>query len=71
METKSRTLATSRMRLAAIATAHRLGGHEDPTTRPLLKATMKQLSRESGKLRKQAKGLTSEALAAVKATARI
>ena len=32
---------------------------------------MKRLAREYGKPRKQAKGLTSEALAAVKATARI
>ena len=51
-------MATARMRLAAIAAAHRLGGHEDPTTRPLVKATMKRLAREYGKPRKQAKGLT-------------
>ena len=51
------------MCLAAIAAAHRLGGHEDPTTRPLVKATMKRLPREYGKPRKRAKGLTSEALA--------
>ena len=71
METEGRALASVRLRLAAIAAAHRLGGHEDPTTRPLVKATMKRLAREYGKPRKQAKGLTSEALAAVKATARI
>ena len=52
-----------RLRLAAIAAAHRLGGHPDPTSRPLVKATMKRLAREYGKPRKQAKGLTSEALA--------
>ena len=63
METEGKTLATARMRLAAIAAAHRLGGHEDPTTRPLVKATMKRLAKEYGKPRKQAKGLTSEALA--------
>ena len=71
METEGRALASVRLRLAAIAAAHRLGGHEDPTTRPLVKATMKRLAREYGKPRKQAKWLTSEALAAVKATARI
>ena len=71
VETEGKTLATARMRLAAIAAAHRLGGHEDPTTRPLVKATTKRLAKEYGKPRKQAKGLTSEALAAVKATARI
>ena len=67
VETEGRALASVRLRLAAIAAAHRLGGHEDPTTRPLVKATMKRLAREYGKPRKQAKGLTSEALAAVKA----
>ena len=41
VETEGKTLATARMRLAAIAAAHRLGGHEDPTTRPLVKATVK------------------------------
>ena len=71
VETEGKTLATVRLRLAAIAAAHRLGGHPDPTSRPLVQATMKRLAREYGKPRKQAKGLTSEALAAVKATARV
>ena len=71
VETEGKTLATARMRLAAIAAAHRLGRHEDPTTRPLVKATVKRLVREYGKPKKQAKGLTSDALAAVKATAQI
>ncbi len=71
VETEGRTMATVRLRLAAIAAAHRLGGHEDPTLRPLVKATLKRLAREHGKPRKQARGLTKEALAAVKATARI
>ena len=71
VEAEGKTLATARLYLAAIAAAHRLGGHEDPTTRPLVKATMKRLAREHGKPRKQARGLTKEALAAVKATARI
>ena len=71
VETEGKALATARLRLAAIAAAHHLGGHPDPTSRPLVKATMKRLAREYGKPRKQAKGLTSDALAAVKATARI
>ena len=71
VETEGKALATARARLAAIAAAHRLGGHTDPTSRPLVKATMKRLAREYGKPRKQAKGLTSDALAAVKATAGI
>ena len=68
---EGKTLATARLYLAAIAAAHRLGGHEDPTSSPLVKATLKRLARDHGKPRKQARGLTSEALAAVKATARI
>ena len=71
METEGKSLATARLRLAAIAAAHRLGGYPDPTSRPLVKATLKRLAREHGKSKKQAKGLTSDALAAVKATARI
>ena len=51
--------------------AYRLGGQPDLTTRPLVKATMKRLSREYGKPEKQARGLTSDALAAVNSTARI
>ena len=71
METGGRTLATVRLYLAAIPLANRLGGHEDPTKRPLAKATVKRLAREYGKPRHQARGLTAEALAAVKATPRI
>ena len=63
VEARGMALATVRNRLAAIAAAHRLGGHEDPTTWPLVKANMKRLAREYGKPSKQAKGLTSEALA--------
>ena len=71
METEGKSLATVRTRLAAIAAAHRLGKHENPVPDPLVKATLKRLSREHGKPRKQARGLTSEALAAVNAAARI
>ena len=71
VETEGKTLSTARLYLAAIAAAHRLGGHEDPRSKPLVKATLRRLAREYGKPRKQAKGLTSEALAAVKATSRI
>ena len=71
VELEGKTLATARSRLAAIAAAHRLVGHQDPASRPLVKATLKRLAREHGRPRRQAKGLTSDALAAVKATARI
>ena len=69
VETEGKSLATARTRLAAIAAANRLGKHENPVSDPLVKATLKRLSREYGKPRKQARGLTSDALAAVKATA--
>ena len=71
VETRGKALTTAGNRLAAIAAAHRLGKHPDPVKDPLVKATLKRLAREYGKPRKQANGLTSEALAAVKATARI
>ena len=41
--------------------AHRMGRHEDPTSRALLRAILKRLPREYGKLGKQAKGLTCDA----------
>ena len=37
------------------ATAHRLGGHPDPTSRPLVKATMTRLARERGRPRNRVK----------------
>ena len=71
METEGKSLATARLRLAAIAAAHRLRGHTDPTSLPLVKATLKRLARDHSTARRQARGLTAEALAAIKATARI
>ena len=68
VEQQGRTLATARPRLAAIAAAHPLGEHLDPTSDPLVKATLKRLAKEHGKPCRQAKGLTSEGLATVKAT---
>ena len=37
-------IATACTRLAAIAAAHRLGGHPDVTSRPLVKAMLKRLA---------------------------
>ena len=71
MEIQGKALATARNRLAAIAAAHRLGKHPDPMKDSLVKATLKRLAREYGKPRHQARGLTAESLAAVKATSRI
>ena len=71
MEIQGKALATARNRLAAIAAALRLGKHPDPVKDPLVKATLKRLAREYGRPRHQARGLTAESLAAVKATSRI
>ena len=62
VETQGKSLA---------AAAHRLGGYPDPTSLPLVKATLKRLAREHGKGRPKATGLAFEALAAIKAKARI
>ena len=43
VETEGKTLAT--VRLASIAAVHRLGGHPDPTSRLLVKATKKGLAK--------------------------
>ena len=51
--------------------AHRLGKHPVPVKDPLVKVTLKRLTRQYGKPRKQERGLTAEPLAAVKAPARI
>ena len=37
VETEVRTMATARLYLATIAAAHRLSGHPDPTSRPLVR----------------------------------
>ena len=55
VEARGRALATARSRLAAVSAAHRLAGHPDPASRPLVKATLKRLGREHGKPRKQAR----------------
>ena len=47
VEAEGKTMVTARNRLAAVAAAHRLAGHEDPTSRPLVKATLKRLAREN------------------------
>ena len=62
VETQGKSLA---------AAAHRLDGYPDPTSLPLVKATLRLLAREHGKGCRQAKGLAFEALAAMKAKARI
>lgn len=66
-------MPTVRMAAAAIAAAHRAGGHDNPVIHPLVKATLKGLERqatEDGTAQaRQAGALTDEALAAIRVNA--
>ena len=65
-------LATLKVVLATISAKHREGDHVDPTKNPRVKEYMKGFANEQAALgvkQKQAKGLTGECLAAIKATA--
>ena len=53
MEQQGRTLATARLRLAAIAAVHRMGEHPDPTPDPLVKATARIQRVHQGKRRRK------------------
>ena len=44
-------MTTARSRLAAIAAAHSLDLHPNPTSRPLVKASLKCLAKERGRPR--------------------
>ena len=64
------SVATIRLHTAALAAIHKAAGHPDPTDNEAVRQIMKGIARAHGKPQKQAKPLTAEALAAVKATAR-
>ena len=49
---------------------HKAAGHADPTDNEAVRQIMKGIARAHGKPQKQARPLTAEAMAAVKATAR-
>ena len=62
-------MATLRMACAAIGAAHKLGGRSNPCARALVKTAMSGFARQAaneGVTAKQAKGLTSEAVAAIR-----
>ena len=63
-------MATIRLHKAALAAIHRAAGHEDPTDNEGVRRIMQGIARAHGKAQRQAKPLTAEALAAVKATAK-
>ena len=69
-EEKEMSVATVRLHKAALAAVHKAAGHPDPTDNKGVRQIMQGIARAHGKGQKQARPLTAEALAAVKATAR-
>ena len=69
-EERRLSVATVRLHKAALAAIHTAAGHADPTDNEPVRQIMKGIARAHGKPQKQARPLTAEALAAVKATAR-
>ena len=68
-EERHLSVATVRLHKAALAAVHRAAGHDDPTDNEGVRRVMKGIARAHGRSQKQARPLTGEALAAVKATA--
>ena len=68
-EERRLSVATVKLHKAALAAIHKAAGHPDPTDNEPVKQIMKGITRAHGKPQKQARPLTAEALAAVKATA--
>ena len=64
------SVATIRLHKAALAAIHKASGHEDPTDNEGVRRIMQGIARAHGEAQRQAKPLTAEALAVVKATAR-
>ena len=69
-EERRLSVATIRLHKAALAAIHKAAGHPDPTDNEGVRRIMQGIARAHGKGQKQARPLTAEALAAVKATAR-
>ena len=67
---EGKSVATLRLTKSALAKVHRSSGHPDPTDNEGVKRVMAGLARDNAKPQRQAKPLTSDALAAVKATAK-
>ena len=65
------SVATLRLTKSALAAVHWSTGHQDPTDNEGVKKVMAGLARANGRPQRQAKPLTENALAAVKATAGI
>ena len=61
--------ATLRAAAAAIGFVHRAAGLDNPCVRPEVKRTLRGATRKAGRAQKQAKGLTADALDAIRSTA--
>ena len=68
-EDRCLSVATIRLHKAALAAVHKAHGHDDPTDHEGVRKVMKGIARSHGRAQKQAKPLTAEALAAIRATA--
>ena len=69
-EERHLSVATIRLYRAAVAAVHKAAGHQDPTDNEGVKRVMQGISRAHGRAQRQAKPLTAEALAAVRASAK-
>ena len=69
-EERRLSVATIRLHKGALAAIHKAAGHPDPADNEGVRRIMQGIARAHGKAQRQAKPLTAEALAAVKATAR-
>ena len=67
---QGRSVATLRLQKSALAKVHRSAGHPDPTDNEGVRQVLAGIARANGRPQRQAKPLTAEALAAVKAMAR-
>ena len=70
VEERHLAVATVRLHRAALSAMHRASGHPDPTDNEGVRRVLQGISRAHGRPQRQARPLTSEALAAVRATAR-
>ena len=68
-EDRGLSVATIRLHKATLAAVHKAHGRDDPTDHEGVRRIMKGIARSHGRAQKQAKPLTAEALAAVRATA--
>ena len=69
VEDRHLSVATVRLHRAALAEIHKANGNDDPTDNEGVRRVIKGIARDHGRGQKQAKPLTAEALAAIRATA--